>query len=192
MAGYRRLLDSGRSRSEEHSIDLNALVAPYVGAIIVGLAVAVLVLLFLAIIQARRIGRLGRRIEGLTRGESGGNLERILGVHLDRVNRVAKELDELSARSAVLEGAGRRMFQRVALVRYNPFEETGGNQSFALALLDAQGDGFVITSLHARAGTRVYAKNVSAGKSESALSEEESEAVRQALASDAERSRRGS
>jgi len=192
VAGDRRLLDSGRSRSEEHSIDLNALVAPYVGAIIVGLAVAVLVLLFLAIIQARRIGRLGRRIEGLTRGESGGNLERILGVHLDRVNRVAKELDELSARSAVLEGAGRRMFQRVALVRYNPFEETGGNQSFALALLDAQGDGFVITSLHARAGTRVYAKNVSAGKSESALSEEESEAVRQALASDAERSRRGS
>jgi hypothetical protein len=192
VTGNRRLLDSGRSRSEEHSIDLNALVAPYVGAVIVGLAVAVLVLLFLAIIQARRIGRLGRRIEGLTRGESGGNLERILGVHLDRVNRVAKELDELSARSAVLEGAGRRMFQRVALVRYNPFEETGGNQSFALALLDAHGDGFVITSLHARAGTRVYAKNVSAGKSESALSEEESEAVRQALASDAERSRRGS
>jgi hypothetical protein len=74
------------------------------------------------------------------------------------------------------------MLQRVGLVRYNPFEETGGNQSFALALLDAKGDGIVVSSLHARAGTRVYAKTVAGGQSEAALSDEESEAVRQALA----------
>ena len=45
-------------------------------------------------------------------------------------------------------------------MRYNPFEETGGNQSFALALLDAEGDGWVLSSLHARSGTRVYAKAI--------------------------------
>ena len=55
-------------------------------------------------------------------------------------------------------------FQRVGLVRYNPFEETGGNQSFALALLDADGDGWVLSSLHARSGTRVYAKAITAGR----------------------------
>ena len=65
---------------------------------------------------------------------------------------------------AVLEGAQRRAFQRVGLVRYNPFEETGGNQSFALALLDAAGDGWVLSSLHARSGTRVYAKAIKAGR----------------------------
>jgi hypothetical protein len=81
-----------------------------------------------------------------------------------------------------MEAAGRRMFQRVGLVRYNPFEETGGNQSFALALLDGAGDGVVVSSLHARAGTRVYAKAVSGGRSEAAMSEEEAEAVRQAMA----------
>jgi len=148
----------------------------------VGLAIALLVLLLLVLALWRSVRRLGRRIHGLTRGDSGDSLEGILGIHLDRVNRVARELDELSARSAVLEAGGRGMLQRVGLVRYNPFEETGGNQSFALALLDAKGDGIVVSSLHARAGTRVYAKTVSGGQSEAALSDEESEAVRQALA----------
>ena len=54
-------------------------------------------------------------------------------------------------------------FQRIGLVRFNPFEDTGGNQSFALALLDQAGDGFVVSSLHARAGTRVYGKAVAKG-----------------------------
>ena len=59
-------------------------------------------------------------------------------------------------------------------MRYNPFEETGGNQSFALALLDAKGDGWVLSSLHARPGTRVYAKAIGGGSIGRGLSEEES------------------
>ena len=67
-------------------------------------------------------------------------------------------------------------------MRYNPFEETGGNQSFALALLDAEGNGWVLSSLHARQGTRVYAKSIRGGRSDAALSEEETAAIRQASA----------
>lgn len=70
---------------------------------------------------------------------------------------------------------------RVGFVRYNPFEDTGGNQSFALAILDSGGSGFVVSSLHARGGTRVYAKAIAAGRSDTALSAEETEAVRRAL-----------
>ena len=81
----------------------------------------------------------------------------------------SRELDELAARTAILEARPARAFQRVGLVRYNPFEETGGNQSFALALLDAAGDGWVLSSLHARSGTRVYAKAITGGASEAAL-----------------------
>ena len=95
---------------------------------------------------------------------------------------MARGLDDLSARTALLEAAQRRSFQRVGLVRYNPFEETGGNQSFALALLDAGGDGWVLSSLHARSGTRVYAKAITAGRSDAGLSDEETAALRQALA----------
>jgi hypothetical protein len=133
-------------------------------------------------VQARRIGRLQRRLDGITRGADGTSLDAILGVHIDKVYAVARELDELSARSAVLEASGRQAIQRVGLVRFNPFEDTGGNQSFALALTDSAGTGFIVSSLHSRTGTRVYAKAVSDGRSDGALSEEESEALRLAMA----------
>jgi hypothetical protein len=143
----------------------------------------VLVALVLAVaVQGRRIARLRRRLESITRGADGRNLEAILDAHLDKVFTVARELDELAARSAVLEADGGRAIQRIGLVRFNPFEDTGGNQSFALALTDAGGDGFVVSSLHARTGTRVYAKAIVAGRSDAALSAEESEALRLALA----------
>lgn len=118
----------------------------------------------------------------MTRGVKGDSLESILEAHVDKVYRVAGELDELSARSAVLESNARKAIQRVGLVRYNPFEDTGGNQSFAFAMTDANGDGLVLSSLHARTGTRVYAKAVVAGRSDAALSDEEAEALRKALA----------
>ena len=138
-------------------------------------------LLVIVVIQARRLGRLGKRLDAITRGADGRPLEAVLDAHLDKVFGVAREVDDLSARSAMLEANGRKAVQRVGLVRFNPFEETGGNQSFALALMDANGDGLVISSLHARAGTRLYAKAVVAGKSDAALSAEEAEALQIAL-----------
>jgi len=168
--------------SEDRPIDLNAALEPYVGVAIVTLGIAVVVLLAIALVQARRIGRLGARLDGITRGEDGRSLEAVLDAHLDKVFSVANDVDDLSARSALLEASGRRAVQRVGLVRFNPFEETGGNQSFALAMTDANGDGVVISSLHARAGTRLYAKSVVAGRSDAALSAEEAEALRIALA----------
>lgn len=104
----------------------------------------------------------------------------MLDAHLEKVFAIARQLDDVAARMAVLEGAQRRAFQRVGLVRYNPFEETGGNQSFALALLDASGDGWVLSSLHARSGTRVYAKAIKGGRSDAGLSAEETAAIAQA------------
>jgi hypothetical protein len=162
--------------------DLNALVTPVIGAVVAALVVACVVLVILVIVLFRRIAAFDRRFAALTRGESGASLEGILDAHLDKVYAVAREVDELGVRAAILEAAQRRTFQRIGLVRFNPFEDTGGNQSFALALLDQAGDGFVISSLHARAGTRVYGKAVAKGTSESNLSAEESEALRLALA----------
>ncbi|HEX5822855.1 MAG TPA: DUF4446 family protein [Candidatus Limnocylindrales bacterium] len=200
--GKGHLLDSGRPPgcpvrpsnrpSEDRPIDLNALVEPVLGAVVLGLGVAVLVLLLLAVIHARQVRRLRRRLDGLTRGAQGTGLDGVLEAQVDKVYAVARELDELSARSAVLEAIGRRSIQRVGLVRFNPFEDTGGNQSFALALTDAAGNGFVLSSLHSRTGTRVYAKAIAGGRSDGALSAEETEALRLAVASPATGSAAGS
>ena len=141
-----------------------------------------IVLLVAMIGLLRRTNRLSDRLAGVTRGESGKSFEGILEAHLDKVYAVARELDEVSARTKVLESVLPTAFQRVGLVRYNPFEDTGGNQSFALAMLDANGDGWILSSLHARQGTRFYAKAVKAGRSETSLSDEEQAAIRQAVA----------
>jgi hypothetical protein len=93
------------------------------------------------------------------------------------------QVDRLDGRAAKVESELRTALGHVGLVRYNPFEDTGGQLSFALAILDGAGNGFVVNSLHARGGTRVYAKAISAGRAESTLSDEESAAVRQALGS---------
>ncbi len=164
---------------EDRPIDLGSSTT---GVIVAILAVTTIVLLALAVWLARRMARLEARLSDMTRGAEGRSLEAVLDAHLEQVHSLARQVDDLTSRTAILEAASRRAFSRVGLVRYNPFEETGGNQSFALALLDANGDGWVLSSLHARQGTRVYAKAIGAGRSDAALSEEEAAAIKQATA----------
>ena len=137
----------------------------------------------IVLVLIRRVSRLDGRIANLTAGGDGTSLESTLEAHIDKVYAVAREVDELEVRTAVLERVQPDAFQRLGLVRYNPFEDTGGNQSFALALLDRHGDGFVVSSLHTRTATRVYGKAITGGKADGALSDEEAEALRIALAS---------
>jgi hypothetical protein len=158
-------------------IDLNALVSPYLGLAIVLLSVILAFTLIGLVIQNRRVTDLERRLVRLTRGADDGNLQDVLEQHLDSVARVVDDVDALAARAAALDARSMRAFQRIGFVRFNPFEDTGGNQSFALALLDGHEDGLVISSLHTRAATRMYAKTVSGGRSDGALSAEESQAL---------------
>lgn len=144
------------------------------------LAIVVLVVVVLALallVQTRRLARLTGRVDGLTRGVDGRSLESVLDAHLETVFRVARDLDALASRATAIEVAARRHFDRVGLVRFNPFEDTGGNQSFALGMLDGNLDGFVVSSLHSRTGTRIYAKSVKGGAAEAALSAEETQAL---------------
>lgn len=73
--------------------------------------------------------------------------------------------------------------QRIGLVRYDAFEDMGGHLSFSAALLDANGNGMVVTSINGRQDTRCYAKPVEGWASSHNLSEEEEAAIRQALTS---------
>jgi hypothetical protein len=116
----------------------------------------------------------------LTRGEGGRSLEAILDAHLRRVGEVDVRVRSLEGRADALEAQGRKAVQRVGLVRFNPFEDTGSNQSFALALLDEDGDGVIVSSLHTRQATRVYVRPVAGGSAGKALSDEEAKALAQA------------
>ena len=72
--------------------------------------------------------------------------------------------------------------KRTALLRFNPYNDTGGDQSFTACFLNSEGSGIVITSLHARSGTRVFGKEIIAGKSSKYdLSKEERQVLEKAM-----------
>lgn len=89
------------------------------------------------------------------------------------LEKISKELEKLKAESKF-------SVQKVGMVRFNPFSGVGSDQSFSIALLDANNDGFVITSLYTREENRIYAKPLKAGHSEYLLSAEEKEAIEKA------------
>ena len=122
--------------------------------------------------------RLSQKLFGDTQQNE---LREILQEHLQRVGLVQSRLNEQEKRLNDLDEKSMRQISKVGVVRFNPFEDTGGNQSFVLALLDEENDGVVISSLHGRDRTRMYAKPVRAGEAvEFEFSDEESEAIRKA------------
>ena len=153
------------------------LYAPYlaIGAILLALAA-----LIWGALAWRRLQAVEQRYEELTTGTSGGNLEAVLNSHLENVRSTLSDVSLARQTVQEMEERARSHVQHVAVIRYNPFDHTGGDQSFVLALADAQGDGVVINSLHARDGTRIYAKPVKGWSSVHTLTEEEQDAIARA------------
>lgn len=92
-----------------------------------------------------------------------------------------KSIKEAFLKIKNLEDISEKTIQKTGIVRFNPFNEMGGNQSFVIALLDDKNNGFVISSLFVKEGNRVYAKAIKQGKSDHLLSEEEKEAINRAI-----------
>lgn len=92
------------------------------------------------------------------------------------------ELKRVEIDLGQLEEEGLLHISRLWLMRYNPYEDTGGDQSFTIALLNKKGSGIVVTSLHARSATRVFAKPIVEGKSiKYRLSKEEEQVIEKAM-----------
>jgi hypothetical protein len=151
-------------------------------AIVIGTIGALLaIVLILLLVQAIRLSSAARRYRQLVGDGSGGTLANVLEEHVGRVDAVGGELQDVRALQDLLERRSRGSLQHIGLVRFNPFDDTGSDQSFALALLDERRDGVVISSLHGRNNTRLFAKPVTGGESAHTLSEEELQAIRIAV-----------
>ena len=114
----------------------------------------------------------------LTDGVNKKNLDTVLSNIIKRIQEQKKDLADLSARCDTIEKNQLFAIQKIGLLRFNPFKDTGGDQSFILSLVDAKNTGVVITALYSRSGTRWYAKKIAHGKGvEHELSEEEKKAL---------------
>jgi hypothetical protein len=149
-------------------------------AVIVLAAIVFALAAWVALLQ-RSASTLRRRLRTVFARAGEEGLDEILDRILTDQERTAKRLDALNALHLELEALLRRTIQRVGVVRFNPFPDAGGDQSFAIALLDSEGNGLVVSSLHSRTETRVFAKPVAGGRSKHALSEEEQDAIDRAL-----------
>lgn len=131
----------------------------------------------LSIYLIKTIGHWRRLTKGENNLDLGKVLEKIVtrgDLQANQITQILKELDKSKKRELA-------NFQKHALIRFNPFEEAGGDQSFVIALLDGNNNGIVVSSLHSRGGTRVYAKQVVGAKPAThQFSKEEKEAVEKA------------
>lgn len=108
------------------------------------------------------------------------SMEKYIIAQAERLEQLTTAVDQLQASRGTADAGVRHAIQHIGLVRFNPYGDVGGHHSFALALLDANADGVVLTSLHSRGATRVYVKAILAGRAEIELSEEELAALRDA------------
>jgi hypothetical protein len=100
---------------------------------------------------------------------------------LSRFKGLEKNFEKLSQEMESLKKEQKFSIQKIGIVRYNPFSEVGGDQSFSIALLDGNNNGSVITSLYTREGNRVYGKPIKNSSSVYPLSEEEKKAIEKAI-----------
>ncbi len=125
--------------------------------------------------------RLGAHYGKLTKGQTAGSLKEVLENVLNAQARTIKKADELDGYLKKLHTDGLLHLSRIGIVRYNPFSDTGGSQSFSMGLLDGNTNGIVITSLYGRSGNRWFVKEIEKGKGKGVeLSKEEESAIRKA------------
>ena len=112
---------------------------------------------------------------------NGKNIEEDLENYMYRVERVEKQNAEIISYCKNLDDEVAKCIQKVGMVRYSAFKDTGSDLSFAVAMLDENNDGVVFNGIYSREMSNIYAKPVKNGVSEYTLSEEEKEAIRRAI-----------
>lgn len=116
------------------------------------------------------------------KGKTVVNLEELLLDQAKNLKVLDKDIQELYTISNEINNLALRGIHKVSAIRFNPFKDVGGNQSFSIALLNGKNTGITITALYTKEGTRVYAKAITEGESINfPLTDEEKMAIKTAL-----------
>ena len=134
------------------------------------------------IIMIIKISRLNKIYkEFIKKLGNGKDIEEDLENYMYRVERVERNNAELAEYCKVLNEDLTKCIQKIGIVRYNAFKDTGSDLSFTLALLDNNNDGVVLNGIYSREMSNIYAKPIQNGKSTHVISEEEKEAIEKAI-----------
>ena len=152
------------------------------GYIIIATSALCLISIIILIITLCEFKKLRRRVDALTRGKDTESMEDIILNFFERIE--ALEQGEQITRSDLkdIKDNLKITYQKKGLVKYDAFREMSGDLSYSLALLDKENNGVLISSMYSREGCYTYAKDIVNGESKINLSEEEAEALKQAVA----------
>lgn len=129
-----------------------------------------------------KCSKLNRRYQDFMRKLGNGeNLEEDLQTYMSRVEEVERKNKKTSEQVKELDEDLTKCIQKVGIVRYSAFKDTGSDLSFALALLDENDDGVVLNGIYSREMSNIYAKPVKQGESTYTVSEEEAQAIEKAI-----------
>ena len=149
---------------------------------ILGGALAILLLLVLYLLSA--VSSLKSRYNTMMVGEeSGTSIEKMLLDHIAETRQVAEENAKLREENARIDALLQTALTRVGVVRFSAFQDMGSDLSYAVALLDAENNGVVFSSIFAREDSRTYVKPIEGGQSKYTMTKEEEQAVKDAIAS---------
>ena len=161
------------------------MIAQYLGFdsdyVIIGLAALVVILMILMIVNVIQMSKLKKNYKIFMTGKNAKTLEDTLIKRLDQVDElmVASKANEKNIK-ALFQNM-QLTYQKMGLVKYDAFHEMGGKLSFSLAMLDMKNNGFIISAMHTREGCYTYIKEIVDGNSIIVLSEEDQEALNQAM-----------
>jgi hypothetical protein len=149
--------------------------------IIGSVALNLLTIIFL-IINMGMSSSLKEKYKKLVRGTDGKQIESILFEHMDKIEAVHQRLNQVESQLDVFNNRLSFCVQRMGIIRYNAFNDTGSDLSYSIALLDENNDGIILTGIYGRVETVSYAKPVKNGISNYSLSVEELQALERAKA----------
>jgi len=121
-----------------------------------------------------------KRLKRFFLGKKAKDLEDTIAILEQNINKLNKAKDEIEKEISVINKKIKKSVRGLETIRFNPFPDQGSNQSFAIGMLNEEGDGLVISSLYSRERMSVFAKPIKNGKSEYELSTEEKEALKKA------------
>lgn len=146
------------------------------------MAVLIIFLLFQFFVLRSKVNVILNKYKYFMTGDNGQNIERQLAVEVKELREMTRSSEDMLHQHEMLSHMQIQSFQRSGLVKYDAFDDAGDKLSFSLTLLDGANHGFVLSSLVGRETSRIYVKQIINGQCKEALSSEEAESIRIALA----------
>ena len=148
----------------------------------IGVVIVVFLFILLQYVLLRnKLNRLAKKYKYFMNGEDGGSIELKLSTEVRELREMVASSENMLHQQELLATMQLQSFQKVGLVRYDAFDDTGDKLSFSLTVLDGKNNGFILSSLAGHDTSRIYAKKVVNGQCREALSSEEAESINIAL-----------